>query len=94
MLNPDVRAWASTLLAALIAVGIGAYDAFAVHAATFGIAGDVTLILAGLGALGIKTAFDHGVAVTPVSTPAPGGVATATTFDASKSALAGPAPGG
>lgn len=62
-MNADTRAWVTTILAGLVAVGIGCYDAFVNHSSTLGVAGDVTFIIAGVGALGLKTAFDVGVAV-------------------------------
>jgi hypothetical protein len=62
-MDANVRIWVSTVAAGLIAAGIGAYDAFVNHAATFGAAGDTSFIFAGLGALGLKGAFDLGVQV-------------------------------
>jgi hypothetical protein len=61
--NADTRNWATTVLAGLVSVGIGCYDAFVDHAATFATTGDVVFIVAGLGVLGVKVAYDVGVQV-------------------------------
>ncbi len=62
-MNADTRNWIATMLAGLGGVVLGGYDAFFNHNGAFGSAGDITFILAGLGALGLKTAFDLGVQV-------------------------------
>jgi hypothetical protein len=62
-MNAETRAWIATSVAGLAAAAIGAYDGFVNHGAVFSTTGDVTFILAGLGALGLKTAYDIGVQV-------------------------------
>jgi len=62
-MDTATRIWITAILAALLAVGIGGYDAFFNSSKALAAAGDISLIFTGLGALGLKGAYDIGVQV-------------------------------
>ena len=60
-MSPDLRIWLSVLIAGGLVAGLGVAD-FVAHSFTLSTL-DVSLVLAGAGAIGGKGAFDLGVQV-------------------------------